>query len=209
MLAVEILRDMRNRCGALGALTAGHALRPRGRARRIEHDRPSLGIDARLDSFCARADERLKRKVSCARIAYRDARASARFARRTHRLGGDLFVDDRLRLGVFEAEIQLARTGAPIQRGDDDAGELAGPVDRRCFPAVLQQRDEMIARPEPEVVEAGDERRNLLVPHAIGQAQFAVDDRQRVGIARDTRDETRAEIKHGSRVPLRSMVGFG
>ena len=46
-VAVLILRDMRDRGRPLGALPARHALRLRGRARGIEHDRPGVGAGAR------------------------------------------------------------------------------------------------------------------------------------------------------------------
>jgi len=106
--AVEILRDMRKRRGALGALAARHPLRACGRARRIEHYRPRLGVDPRLGRACIPRHERVELQMVRARVAHGDTRAGARSARGTHRLGGDLLVHDRLRLGVFQAEIQLA-----------------------------------------------------------------------------------------------------
>ena len=205
-LAVEILRDMRKRCGALGALTSRHAFRARGRARGIEHDRPCIGADARRPSACALSDKSVEGHRVRVRVTHGDPRARARSARRAHGLGRDLLVHDRLGFGVIEAEIQFARAGAPIERRDDDAGELACPVDRRRFPPILQQRDEMVARVESKIVEAGDKRRNLSVPGVIGQPQLTVDDRQRVGITRHTGKEARAEIKHGGRGPVRTIA---
>src|SRR5262245_28897833 len=55
----------------------------------------------------------------------------------------------------------------------------------------------MIAGLEPERVETGNERQNPTVPGAVGEAQVTVDDRQRLGIARDARKKARAEVKHG------------
>src|SRR5262245_1160552 len=55
----------------------------------------------------------------------------------------------------------------------------------------------MSAGLEPERVESGNERRNPAVPRAVGEAQVAVDDRQRLRIARDARKKARAEVKHG------------
>ena len=63
-------------------------------------------------------------------------------------------------------------------------------------PAVLQHRDEMIAGREPERVEARHQGRDAPVPIAVGQAHIAVDDRQRLRIARDARQKAGAEIKH-------------
>ncbi len=72
-------------------------------------------------------------------------------------LGGDRFIGDGAGLGVIEHEGEFVGFGAPVQRRDDDAGELAGPVQRRGFPAVLQQGDEMVAGFEAGVVERGDD----------------------------------------------------
>src|SRR5262245_34810804 len=55
----------------------------------------------------------------------------------------------------------------------------------------------MIAGLEPERVESGNECRDPAVPRPVGEAQVAVDDRQRLGIARDARNKARAEVKHG------------
>ena len=41
--------------------------------------------------------------------------------------------------------VHLVGLGAPVQRRDDDAGELACPVQGRHLPAVLQQRDQVVA----------------------------------------------------------------
>ena len=51
-------------------------------------------------------------------------------------------------------EIELGGGRAPIDRRDDDAGELAGPVQGRGLPAILQHREQMIAGLEPELGEA-------------------------------------------------------
>src|SRR6266404_1325399 len=93
---------------------------------------------------------------------------------------------------------------APIERGDDDAGELARPMDRRRLPAILQHSHEMVASFESERVEAGNERRNFFVPSAVGETDIAVDDRERVRVARDAGEEARAEIKHCGGLPARS-----
>src|SRR5262245_64697269 len=55
----------------------------------------------------------------------------------------------------------------------------------------------MVVPGEPQRVKTGNERRNLEVPHAVAEAQVAVDDRQRLRIARDARKKARAEVKHG------------
>jgi hypothetical protein len=64
------------------------------------------------------------------------------------------------------------------------------------LPIVLQHGDEMIAGLEPDFVESGNEGRNLAVLCAVTLPLWAVDDCERIGIARYARDKARAEIKH-------------
>jgi hypothetical protein len=71
---------------------------------------------------------------------------------------GNVLVNDRAGFGIVDAEIDLLTRRAPVHRRDDDAGELAGPVDGRCLPAILQHGEELIAGLETEFVEGGDER---------------------------------------------------
>ena len=62
-------------------------------------------------------------------------------------------------------------------------------MQRRRLPAVLQHGDEVVARAEPDGVETGDQRRNAPVPLRVGEADFAVDDGERVGIAGDAAEK--------------------
>ncbi len=62
----------------------------------------------------------------------------------------------------------------------------------------------MVASFESERVEAGNERRNFFVPSAVSEMDIAVDDRERVRVARDAGEEARAEIKHLGGLPARS-----
>jgi hypothetical protein len=71
---------------------------------------------------------------------------------------GNILVDDRAGFGILDAEIDLLTRRAPVHGRDDDASELAGPVDGCCLPAILQHGEEMIAGLETELVEGGDER---------------------------------------------------
>ena len=67
-----------------------------------------------------------------------------------HFFGRHGLEDERPGLGVLQDEIDLVRLGAPVDRHDDDAGKLAGPVQGRRLPAVLQNRDQTIAAFEAE-----------------------------------------------------------
>jgi hypothetical protein len=71
---------------------------------------------------------------------------------------GNVLVDDRVGFGVLDAEIDFLAGRAPVHRRDDDAGELAGPVDSRRLPAILQKGKEMIAGLETNLVKGGNER---------------------------------------------------
>ena len=70
----------------------------------------------------------------------------------------------------------------------------------RSFPAILQRSDDVIAGFEPERVEPRDERRDAAVPLRIGQAQVAVDDGKRVGVARHTAEKTQTKVKHATQM---------
>ncbi len=54
---VEILRDVRQRGGALGAVPARHPLGPCGSAGGVEHDRPRLGVYSRANVVRASPDQ--------------------------------------------------------------------------------------------------------------------------------------------------------
>src|SRR5262245_52446407 len=62
----------------------------------------------------------------------------------------------------------------------------------------------MVPSSESKLVEADHERGNFLVPGAVGQAEVAIDYCQRFGIARDAREEARAEIKHRATLSVQS-----
>ena len=124
-----------------------------------------------------------------------------RFPGSGHGVGADRLVHHRLGLGILGAEIDLVGLGAPVDRRDHDAGELAGPVQRGRLVAILQQGEQTVARLEPHGIEAGDQGGDAPVPLRIGQSHVAVDDGECIRVARNARQEARAEIKHGSLRP--------
>ena len=194
--AVEILRDMGDRCGSLGAVPARHALWPRRRARGVEHDRPGIGTDTRLRVGRAVLDQVRKAGGLTGPGIDGHAQQPACQRRTLHGLGRDVLMEDRAGLGVLDAIIELVGLGAPVDRRDHEARDLAGPVQRRRLPAVLQQRDDVIAGLEAEAVERRHQRGNLVVPLPIGQTKVAVDQGNRIGIARGAGHEAAGEIKH-------------
>ncbi len=189
---IKILRDMRDRRGAFGGLAARHALGLGRGAGGVEHHRPGVGGDARRNIGRRLRDERGERDGRRRRGVDRDPRQALRQVRSGNRRGGGILIGDGLGLGIVEIEIEFACGRAPVDRGDDDAGELAGPMQRRRFGAVLQHGDEVVACLEPDGVEAFDQRRNLPVPLRVCQAQFAVRDGQRVRVAGDAAEKAEA-----------------
>src|SRR5262249_4526330 len=69
-------------------------------------------------------------------------------------------------------------------------------MDGRSFPAVLQHGDEVVARLELQLVEALDQCGNLPKPSGIGQSHVAVDDGERLRVARHAGEKAGAEVKH-------------
>ena len=183
---------MGERRGPFGALAPRHAFRLCGRAGGVEHHRPGFGIGARNCIRSAAAGERGKCDLGWLFRIECDPRQILRQRRTGHRRGGGVFIGDRFGFGIAEIEIDLACAGAPIHRRDDDARELAGPMQRRRLPAVLQRRDQVIARLQPDRVEARDHRRDAPIPLRIGQAHLAIDDGKRVRIAGNAAEKAEA-----------------
>jgi hypothetical protein len=106
--------------------------------------------------------------------------------------------DEQVRLLLARVKAPLLRDAiaALLDRRDDDPGELARPVNCRCFPTVLQHGDDVITGPQAEIVECGDDGRYPRIPLRVGQPQLGVHDRHSARIACHTGDETGTEIKH-------------
>ena len=187
---------MGDRRRTLGEMPPRHAFRPRCRPRGVEHQRPSVGAHARRGVGGFGLHEAGEVEVRRAGHRDGDARQALGLRRGGDGCGGNVLIDDGLGFGILNAEIDLVILGAPIQRRDDDAGELTGPVDGGGLPAVLQHRDQMIAGLQSDLVERGDQRGNFRVPLPVGQPQLAVDNGQRFGIAVDARNKAGAEVKH-------------
>ena len=171
------------------ARSAGHALRPRRRARGVEHQRPGVGFDARRR--IGRLGRGELRKVEVGSIGDRDRNArqmSGPFGAYDRR-GGDILVGDGAGFGILDVKVDLVILGAPVDGGDNDSGELAGPMNGGGLPIVLQHGDEMVAGLEPDFVESGNERGNLAEPFPLGQTLRAVDNCERIGIAHYARDK--------------------
>ena len=146
--AVEVLRDMRQRGGALGAVAARHALGLAGGARGVEHQRQVLGVGARhrrRRGAASTARRSAGRRPATAPTAMRGSLLRApSWQRRGLALTG--FVDHcACACASLEAVVDLVGLGAPVQRRHHHARELAGPVQRRHLPAVLQHDQQVVA----------------------------------------------------------------
>jgi len=166
--AVKILRDMRQSCGALGALPAWNALRPRRRAGRVEHHRPGLGVDARARLGPIAIGKSSEWRITGRNTVERNARQPRRQLRSSDRRRGSFLINNRLGFGVLQKEIEFACRRSPVHRRDDYAGKLAGPMQGRRFPAVLQRGHDALAGCKSERIEAGDQRRDAPIPLPIG-----------------------------------------
>ncbi len=122
--AVEVLRHMRQRRGALLAVAARHALGPPGGARRVEHQRDILGARRRLTRSDAAVAQRREVDRAAGSTADRDARHFLRRGRARDGFGGHVLERDGAGFGVTHAVIELVRFGAPVERRHDHAREL-------------------------------------------------------------------------------------
>ncbi len=193
---VEILGDVGERGRALGAVIPGHALRAPGGARCVEHERHVVGAGPRLAVAGLRREQILEARAAGAGAAHRDARQSLGGGRTGHGLGRGGLEHHGPRRGILRAIVQLLRAHAPVERRDDDARELARPVQAGRLPTVLQRRHQMIAAPEAHARQRANQPQDPLVPLRIAQAHIAVDDGRRFRVALDGRDKALSEIKH-------------
>ena len=182
---IAVLRDMGDGGGPLRAVAARHALRPAGRAGGVEHDRPVLGRGGR------RGGRALKQGVE--RGSGLDAADRLRAGRGGDGRGGFRAEDHRVGLGVGEAVVDLPGLEPPVERHDELARKLAGPVQGRRVERVLEHgRDALAFQP------AGEPERPV-EPRAVGQPLRPGNDRKPVRRPLGGLQEGGADIKHRRR----------
>ena len=148
---VQVLRDMGEGGGALGAVPAQHALRPPGRARGVEQERQVFGPGSRPEPV--RAALQVFETAGCpVDLADCDPRHPLGRCRAGDGVRRDIVEDDRGGVGIGEAIVELLGLDAPVERRHDDAGELACPMPARHFEPVLQDDGETVARRRPSAV---------------------------------------------------------
>ena len=182
--AVLVLRHVR-KCGrALMAMPVGNALGLAGGARGVEHERDVLRVRRAFISDgpdIAGAGAKgipMRRGGSFADRAGTDARKAARGAAVPHRGLAHWLEEHGLGLRIGDAIVDLLGLGAPVQRNDHDAAELAGPVQGCGLMTVLHHRQ------------------HPFVPLEIGQPHRAIDERHGVRAALHALEEGRSEVQH-------------
>ena len=145
-MRIEVLRHMREGGDPLRAMSPRHAFRPRGRAGGVEHQRPGIRLCARRRRVGGAFRHRREAGRICVAGIERDAPDMSRMRALGDGVARHVLVDERRSLGVFEHEIDLIGLCPPVDGRHRQPGKLAGPVQRRGLPAVLQQRDEMVLR---------------------------------------------------------------
>ena len=199
MTAIEILRDVGERCGALGTVVSWHAFRPPGRARGIEQHGEILRSGSRTQR-AAGSRPVVEPAGAILGVTNRNTRQISRPPGPGNRVNRNRVEDDGAGSCIGKTVIELLGLHAPVERGHDDPEELAGPMEARHLEAVLQDDGEPVAPPEAKRRKPLGNAPNLCIPFGIGELTLAVDDGQRVRAALDTRKKATAEIKH--RVPL-------
>ena len=178
-------------------MPARYALGLGGGARRVKHQRQGVGRHARLGNGRRYRDHFGEGQFGPPGIGAdsnpRDCDRPLAFG---HRLACDGLEGDGLGVAVLQNEVDLIWLRAPVDRRDRQPGKLAGPVQARRFPAVLEHGDEVIAGFQAHAIECRDQRRNFVEPMRIGQADVAVDDGKRIGVPCRARHEAGAEVKH-------------
>ena len=197
-VTVKVLRDVSD-CGcSLGAMTPRHALRLRRSAGCIKHQRDGIGVYARRGRRCIGCNKLGKTGVGRrGLLRHGNARETMAGAAVGNVLGRHLLEGDRLSAGVLDRVIDLVDLGAPVDGRDDDAGELASPMQSGGLPSVLQHGDEAIPRRQPQLGKAGNHRRYFGVPIPVAQPNVAVDNGDGFRIAGDACKKARPKIKHG------------
>src|SRR5262249_4657473 len=138
------------------ALSARDALGPPSGSGRIKHHRPLLGLATRRGVGCRLLAQLLERQIATCRNVNSDTQSRSCLAGARNRLCRNALIHQNPCLAILQAIVELLRLAAPVDGRNDDACKLAGPVQGCRLTAVLEQRDEAVARPESQAIEARD-----------------------------------------------------
>ncbi len=194
---VEVLRDMGERGGPFGPMAAGHPFGLAGGARGIEEEGKILRGRAARRCVGAGKEEFVKADLISLRLgADHDAPPPRRRRAPPYRLRRGRLEDEGLGFGILQHEIDVGGARPPIDRGDDETGELAGPMEERRLQPVLQHGDEACPLRQAEVVEPPHQGGDAGEALAVGEARHAIEEGEGVRGAGGAYRETGAKIEH-------------
>ena len=196
-MAVLILRNVGNRCRQLAAMASGNTLGPPGRAGRIEHQAGGEFVRRRRPGDRRRLPQRLDPPPVTLAVG-RDDDAARIYLDRSRGLRGGVTRGaveyDRRGLGVFQAVLDFIGTSTPTHGREDEADQVAGPVQRRHLVAIAHDDDEMLPGLESHLLQTARHRFDLAIPLRIAASAIAIDDRFLVRPAQDRDGKGGAEI---------------
>ena len=183
-------------CASAAARSArwrrGTPFGPRGGAGGVEHHRPGLGIGARLPrrAPCDRSNQ--SRRTVAHRRRADSARLGSRAPPRPTRLRRSA-PSPRRRAQKKSSSSAVARqfTGVMTMPANWQAQCRVAASQRFCSAVTMWSPGFRPSASRPATT-----RRDAPVPLRISEPHVAVDDRERVGIARDAGEEAGAEVKH-------------
>lgn len=103
--------------------------------------------------------------------------------------------NDRFGISIRENVLNLIALGPPVERRYRKTCMLACPVERRGFPAVLQNCNQMVALAKTLLFQRTGNRENARLPLFIGQPEWAIDYRERARVALDDCGKALSQIE--------------
>ena len=179
-VAEPVVHDLRGAAGALGAVRARDALRPAGRARRVEHDRVRGLVEVE------RARMLLARRQVLQRVV----------------LGGD-----ERRAGVLDAVLEVGLRAAPRERHEHRAEPLARPEQQDRLAAVSEHRRQAVAPSDARAGEASGQAGGALAELGVRQALAAVDQRLALGEALGGVEQRERHVHAPATSAMASTIG--
>jgi hypothetical protein len=186
--AETVLERLRDGAGAIGGVRARDALRPTGRAGRVEHQARRAAVDVGR-----RRDGAVLEELGEARVADHDEAV--------------LVARHETRAGVVEAVVDVVSGRAPGERDEDRARPLRRPVELDRLVAVVEHGREPVASPEAELGEAAREPRRTFTQLRVRETQLAVDDGVALACACGGAFEHGGEVHASAAVRIASTIG--
>src|SRR5262249_46151757 len=202
---ILVLSDVSNRSHQLAAVTTRNAFWAPGGSGGVKHqacrglaDRGGTGERGRIAQSC---EWRTLAFAVC-----RNDHTSRVDLERRGSLGGrsarGAVERHGCRFGVLKAIPDLVYGRAPAHWREDDAEQLACPVQRRHLVSIPHHRHEMVARPQPHILQAAGNGRDVTVPIGIAHPTVVIDERLLMRLAHHRRGKRAAEIHGHDPLPM-------